>query len=219
MPDPAPLDLVAPGVNDARSRAFAGALGALLGEFAPSALMIQDAWSAPSALLPAMVIEAGLADFVSDGMREAHLRALIAAAPAIHAMSGTIAGVRRALEAVGIAMQWTQWWQDEPPGPHDTHRVFLFADDVLISDEGMLSAANQAAARKLIDATKRWSQEVAIQYGVRAAGTACAGAIGRTHVVAVAHPQLLEPPVLQAAAYAGATAATSITVTAHRKAA
>lgn len=220
MPDPfIPPELVPPGVNDARGRAFAAAFGELLARFSTSSLLVQDAWTAPASLLPAMTLEAGMGEFVSPGMREAHVRALIAAAPDIHAMTGTIAGVRRALAAVGIRMQWTQWFEEEPPAPHDTHKVFLFADDVLVSGEEMFSRANQAAARRLIDATKRWSQDVAISYGVRAGGALHVGALARTVLAATAHPFAFDAPALRATTFVGAAAATILSATAHQKAA
>lgn len=218
MSDFIPAELIPPGVNDRRSRAFASALSALLGEFSTSALLIQDPYAAPASLLPMMTLEAGLSQFVSPGMREELVRELIAAAPDIHAMTGTIAGVRRALEAVGLNMQWTQWFQMSPPGPHDTHQVFVFADETIIVGEEAFSAANQAAARRLINATKRWSQDVAFSYGVRANGPTFVGALAQTSFTAVAHPFIFEPPTLKASVFIGATAATFLSATAHPEA-
>lgn len=216
MSDPfIPPELVPRGVNDARGRAFAAAFGEILSRFSTASLLVQDAWTVPASLLPAMTLETGMSEFVSPGMREEHVRALVAAAPEIHAMTGTIAGVRRALAAVGIQMQWTQWFEEEPPGHHDTHKVFLFADEVLVSGEEMFSYANQAAARRLIDATKRWSQDVAVSYGVRAGGAFYVGALGRASFTAVAHPLIFDFPVLRTDAFVGATAATLIDATAH----
>lgn len=213
-----PLELIPPGVGDPRSRAFVTALDALLSSFSTSTLVVQDAWTVPAQYLPAMTLEAGLSEFVSPGMREEHIRSLIAAAPDIHAMTGTIAGIRRALGAVGIEMQWSQWFQEEPPGPHDTHKVFLFSTGGLVED-GPFSPANQAAARRLIDAAKRWSQDVAISYGVRSRGRAYVGALTRSSIFATAHPLVFSAPSLRAASFVAAAGATFVTVTARRKAA
>ncbi|WP_137132756.1 phage tail protein I [Rhizobium sp. FY34] len=159
--------LVPPGISDQRDRDFVSALSAVLSRFQPSSLLIQDAFTAPTALLPVMVIERGLSDFVSADMREDLLRAMIDAAPEIHAMSGTVAGVRRALETLGISARWTQWYQQTPKAHHDTHKVVLFLNDTVINGHAPLDLPNQRAAARVIAATKRHSQDVAIQYGVR----------------------------------------------------
>lgn len=183
MSDFIPPVLVPPGVSDQRDRDFVAALSAVLAEFKPSALVIQDPLTAPAALLPVMVIEAGLTDFVSADMREDLLRSLIDAAPEIHAMSGTIAGVRRALATLKISARWTQWFEQQPMGPHDTHKVVLFLNDTVINGHAPLDLPNQRAAARVIAATKRHSQDIAIQYGVRGEAALRPGAasrIGRT---------------------------------------
>lgn len=179
MPDFIPPILVPPGVSDRRNRDFVAALSALLGEFRPADLVIQDASTVPAGLLPVMVVEAGLSEFVSPGMREDLLRALIADAPAIHALTGTIAGVRRALAAIGVTARWTQWFQEQPPAAHDTHKVVLFLADTVINGAAPLDLVNQRAAARIIDATKRWSQDVSVQYGMRGTARLYAGAASR----------------------------------------
>lgn len=195
MPDLIPHELIPPGVNDARSRAFASALDAALAGFSTSALLIQEPMTVPAFFLPAMTVEAGLSEFVSPGMREELVRELIAAAPDIHAMTGTIAGIRRALTAVGIEVEWTQWFETTPKGHHDTHKAFLIADDTLLEGEETFSAANRAAARRLIDATKRWSQDVAIFYGFFEIGPLGIAAATHTESTIVAEPFVMGGPI------------------------
>lgn len=186
-----PLTLVPPGVNDQRDRDFVAALSQTLSTFRPSTLVIQDAMTAPAELLPIMVIEAGLSDFVSADMREDLLRAMIAAAPEIHDLSGLIAGTRRALAALNISVRWTQWWQEEPKAHHDTHKVVLFLNDTIIQGRAPLDLANQRAAARVIAATKRWSQDIAVQYGVKGDATLHAGvAVRRGRKVRINAPQL-----------------------------
>lgn len=180
MSDPViPLELVPPGVNDQRSRDFISALNAVLAEFKPSALMIQNAATVPSALLPTMVIEAGLSEFVSSNMREQLLRSLITHAPEIHARTGTVGGIKLALEAIGVSARWTQWWQEEPKAHHNTHKVVLFLSDTVINSHAPLDIANQRASARVINATKRWSQDIAIQYGLRGISNVYVGASSR----------------------------------------
>lgn len=212
-----PPELVPSGVNDKRSRDFVNAFGAMLSRFSTSALLIQDPWTVPAEYLPAMTISAGMTDFVFPGIREQHLRALLADAPAIHAMTGTLAGVRRALAAIGVEAHWTQWWQMTPQGSHDTHSVFLFASETIIAGEEYFSSANQTAARRIIDATKRWSQDVAVSYGVRRSAPAYIGALARTALAATAHPFAFDIPVLRSTTFVAATAASFLSATAHPK--
>ncbi|QGA56150.1 phage tail protein I [Brucella sp. 2280] len=192
MSDPfIPLELVPPGVNDRRSRDFVNALSAVLADFQPSTLMIQDAWTVPASLLPIMVVEAGLSEFVSANMREDLLRSLIAHAPEIHARTGTVRGVKLALEAIGISARWTQWWQEEPKAHHNTHKIVLFLSDTVINGHAPLDLANQRAAARVINATKRWSQDIAIQYGLRGLSNIYAGAASRRgRTVRINAPQL-----------------------------
>ncbi|MCY1668070.1 phage tail protein I [Rhizobium sp. SL86] len=186
-----PLTLVPPGINDQRDRDFVSALSETLSTFQPSALVIQDALTAPSDLLPIMVVEAGLSDFVSADMREDLLRAMISAAPEIHALSGLIAGTRRALAALNISIRWTQWWQEVPKAHHDTHKVVLFLNDTIIQGRAPLDLENQRAAARVIAATKRYSQDIAVQYGVRGDGVIYAGASSRRgRSVRINAPQL-----------------------------
>ena len=181
MSDPfIPLDLVPRGVNDTRSRDFANALSTVLADFQPSTLMIQDAWTVPASLLPIMVVEAGLSEFVSPNMRENLLRSLIAHAPEIHAKTGTVHGVKLALEAIGVSARWTQWWQAEPKAHHNTHKVVLFLSDTVIDGHAPLDLANQRAAARIIDAAKRWSQDIDVQYGMRGAADLYVGSALRT---------------------------------------
>ncbi|PYE87388.1 phage tail protein I [Phyllobacterium leguminum] len=192
MSDPfIPLELVPPGVNDRRSRDFISALGALLADFRPSALMIQDPWTVQSSLLPIMIVEAGLSEFVSPNMREDLVRSLIAHAPEIHARTGTVRGVKLALEAIGVSARWTQWWEETPKAHHDTHRVVLFLSDTVIDGHAPLDLANQRAAARIIAATKRHSQDIAIQYGLRGLSNVYAGAASRRgRTVRINAPQL-----------------------------
>lgn len=85
----------------------------------------------------------------------------------IHAKSGYISGVRRALGAVGISVSWTQWFDQKPQGQPNTHKVTAFVGEQLFEDEnGPLSAENQEVAVRFINLTKRWSQDIDFRLGV-----------------------------------------------------
>lgn len=219
MSDFIPSILVPAGVNDQRDRDFVAAFSAMLQEFRPSALVIQDAFTAPASLLPIMILEAGLTDYVPADIREDLLRTMIAAAPEIHAMTGTVKGVRRALETLGISARWTQWYQERPKAAHDTHKVVLFLNDTVISGHAPLDLPNQRAAARVIAAAKRHSQDVAVQYGIRGEtilGSGAASRRGRT--VRIMAPRL-EDASYQISTFAGTGAYALRTIRINAKAA
>lgn len=168
-----PASLVPPGVNDQRSRDFAATLSDLLGQFRTSALLIQDPLTVDSRLLPVMTIELGMTDFMTAGLMESHVRQLLARAPDIHAMTGTVAGVRRALGALGVTVDWRQWWQQQPPAHHDTHAVIAYVNEHLFDDqEALLTAETQTAVLRVIRAVQRWSQEIDFKLGLQFSSSA-----------------------------------------------
>lgn len=173
MSDFIPVSLIPPGVNDKRSRDFTAAFSALLEGFSTSALLVQDPMTVDARLLPLMTVEFGMSDFVPAGLLEAHHRALLAAAPEIHAMTGTVAGARRALAAIGVTVDWVQWFQRSPRGPHDTHEVTAYVNEHLFADQSaLLTAETQMAVLRLIRATQRWSQEIDFKLGIGSASSA-----------------------------------------------
>lgn len=167
MPDFIPTTLVPPGVGDQRSRDFVESLSGLLEGFRTSALLVQDPLTVDARLLPVLTIELGMSEFLTAGLMEQHVRALLAAAPDIHAMTGTVAGVRRALAAIGVTVDWVQWWQQQPPAHHDTHVVTAYVNEHLFADQAaLLTAETQYAVLRLIRATQRWSQDIDFKLGV-----------------------------------------------------
>lgn len=119
-------------------------------------------------------------------------------------MTGTVAGARRALGAIGVTVDWQQWWQQEPPGHHDTHVVTAYVNRHLFADQpALLTEETQYAVLRLIRATQRWSQEIDFRLGVGfAAGAGLAGAL---QPAAVAAPTLETVTQMPAAAIGAAT--------------
>lgn len=159
--------LIAAGVNDQRSRDFVATLSDQLEGFQTSALLIQDPRTVDAALLPIMTIELGMTEFMTAGLKESHVRELLARAPEIHAWTGTVYGTRRALGALGISVDWTQWWQMQPMGQHDTHTVVAYINQHLFDGEdALLTETTQYAVLRLIQATQRWSQDISFMLGL-----------------------------------------------------
>lgn len=191
MSEMIPATLIPAGINDQRSRDFVATLSAVLEDFQPASLLVQDPMTVDARLLPIMTVELAMSDFMVPGLLEHHVRALLDAAPDIHALTGTVAGARRALSAIGVTVDWTQWWQKSPAGPHDTHEVVAYVNDHLFADQAaLLTAETQAAVLRLIRATQRWSQEIDFKLGIGSkssvalAGAFQHGAIARSDLSA-----------------------------------
>lgn len=176
MSEMIPATLIPAGVNDQRSRDFIASLSAVLEDFQPSSLLVQDPMTVDAWLLPIMTVELAMSDFMTPGMLERHVRALLDAAPDIHALTGTVAGARRALSAIGVTVDWVQWFQQDPPGPHDTHVVTAYVNEHLFADQAaLLTEEVQQSVLRLIHATQRWSQDIAFRLGIRATSTIALG--------------------------------------------
>ncbi|MCA1492691.1 phage tail protein I [Ensifer sp. NBAIM29] len=212
MADPfIPPSIVPPGVNDERSRDFAAAFGSILSSFSTSALMIQDPLTVDAALLPIMTVELGMTEFMTPGLREVHVRELLARAPEIHAWTGTVYGTRRALGALGVTVDWTQWWQKEPKGQHDTHEVIAYVNEHLIEGEtALLNEATQHAIKRIIEVTQRWSQEISFLIGVGLRSSA--GLAGAVQRLSSLHPTMNADQPMPGAAIGAAFVLDRVTV-------
>ncbi|MCM2291103.1 phage tail protein I [Allorhizobium sp. BGMRC 0089] len=211
MADLIPAALVTPGINDERARAFAATLSDILGTFQTSALLIQDPLAVDAKLLPIMTIELGMSAFMTPGLLETHVRRLLARAPDIHAMTGTVAGVRRALGALGVTVDWLQWWQKQPPGPHDTHEVTAYINEHLLDgQEALLTAETQYAVLRVIRAVQRWSQEISFTLGVGFSSSASLAADGQA--ATLIKPSARTVTAMPQARTGAATAAAALSV-------
>ena len=172
--------LVPPGVADARGRHFADALGAGFRRSDPNRLRLTDFQTVDARLLPLFVRQLSLQRFMFPGITEAIVRRFCANAARLHELAGSLAGIRFALELIGVTVAWTPWHRMEPPGEPDTYEASILIDDVG-ADEGLtLSPDLIEAARNTIDATKRWSQSGFERFGVRTKGAGRVGSRLRT---------------------------------------
>lgn len=164
--DLVPQLLLPPGVKDERQAAFIGALNAKLESIDINAFVMTDAETVPDELVPFMAREFSVQEFLTDDLPLAFVRRFINQAYAIHASKGYIEGTRLGLEMLGVHVEWVQWWQTNPKGPHNTHTVTAFASENVFAEEAtVLNARLQRAIQRVIDATKRWSQDVSFQIG------------------------------------------------------
>lgn len=204
-----PQSLLSPGVRDARQEALVEALDAGLQSIDISAFIMSDAMTVDAELLPYMAREFSVEDFLTPGMPDEYVRKFIANAYELHATKGYIEGVRYGLSLLGVAVHWQQWWQQTPPGEHDTHIVTAYAtENVFTSEPTLLNSQLQLAVKRVIQAAQRWSQDISFQVGARYkntvyAGGAFAGMTAQRRTLGFGRPSSFEATVGAGSAGAG----------------
>ncbi|MBK9083235.1 MAG: phage tail protein I [Rhizobiales bacterium] len=167
----APAALVPPSVADIRGRAFGEAMQRALNEADFRRLLMERPDEVDARLLPFLVREFSIEEFVQPDMREDVVRGLLAASHELHAAKGFLRGVRRGLSLLGMSPRWTQWFERAPKGAPGTHEVTIYVNRFLFDRQGAwLDARVLDAALRMIDGTKRWSQHVAVKLGASFAG-------------------------------------------------
>lgn len=155
-----------PQVSDTRGRAFLGSLDELLAREALGDLRVRRAMTCPTQALPALVAEYALDDFVEPGLPEAAVRRIVASAWMLQEARGYDLGVRLGLALLGMRAEISHWWQQEPQGKVGTNIITFMVGEALFDEDVRIGPRLIAAAHRMIDATKRWSQESTIRLGV-----------------------------------------------------
>ncbi len=162
--------LVPPSIADERGRAFGAVMAHAIAEPAFKQLLFERIDEVDACVLPFLVREFSIEEFVDPGMSETVVRRLLKNAFELHARKGFIDGVRIGLSMLGIRItSWTQWWQQEPKGAPGTHVFTLAVDEVVFEAEGRAYTARlQRAIARMIDGMKRWSQDIAMRFEAEA---------------------------------------------------
>lgn len=157
-----PVDprVLPPAIADDRGRAVLSLMAEIAGRFDWRRDLAVTWADVPSAMLPYAIRSLALQDFVQPGMTETVLRRFVANAWQIHQLKGKVAGVRFGLSLLGMSVEWRQWFLDSPPGPPGTYVATVRLSDEVFEAEGRaITLRAQRAAIKMIDVTKRWSQD------------------------------------------------------------
>lgn len=165
--------LVPPGVADRRGRAFARALFETASRIDPDALRI-DPLTCDARLLPTLVREAAVHKYMFEGITEELVREFVDRAHELHALEGTLPGIRAALGIVGMTVEWQHWYQMDPPGPVHTYIATVYVDASLADDGDLFGPRALAAASRMIRTAKRHSQDGPFRVGVRMSDTIAA---------------------------------------------
>lgn len=157
--------LIPAGVYDDRQVAYIGALDAYFQSVDITKFIMVDAFKVDAKLLPALAVERSIQYMIEPGLNENSIRNLIANSYALHEKQGYIEGVRIGLSALGVNVQWDQWWQQTPMGAPNTHKVAVFFDQLLFENSQIGDQKHRNAVNRVINATKRWSQETSVSFG------------------------------------------------------
>ena len=181
--------LTPPGIADGRGRDLVAAVAALIRERPLDAFLFVDWATVDARFLPALIATAGLSDLIEPGLPEDRIRALGAEAREINLERGFVSGIKRGLELVGMRPTIVQWFQTEPKGPPNTHRITVHLGEQVFGDGTgpIITAPAIRQARRIIDGMKRWSQDTHFSIGVaHSAGLGVAGGARATVKVPLA---------------------------------
>ncbi|SMC89220.1 hypothetical protein SAMN06297251_111153 [Fulvimarina manganoxydans] len=165
--------LVPPGVNDERARAFVALIERGMAEIDPKRLLVKRVHSVASDVLPALVVEYSAQVFLADGVRQEFVRNILTNIWELKARTSTVEGCLFGLSLLGMRARWTQWFAEVPKDEVGTYKARIFIEEPVIEgDVEVLSRGAQAAALKMVDAMKRHSQEGTIGFGLSRRGEA-----------------------------------------------
>ncbi len=94
-------------------------------------------------------------------------RAVTAASPAVHRAKGTAGAVRRALEALGVEVELTEWWQQLPAGVPHTFAALAWVNAQIALGAPVLGPEVIRSIRDSIAATKPARSHFEFRIGAR----------------------------------------------------
>ena len=177
--------IVPPSIADKRGRAFGETMARAIADPDFRKLLFERIDTVDASVLPFLVRDFSIEEFVEPGMSEAVVRRLLKGSYDLHASKGFISGVRRGLLMLGMRVVWKQWFKATPKGQPGTHVATVFVNQTIFDDqETLIDERSQRAALRMIEGMKRYSQDVSFQIGV--ATTSRAGAASAAHPMIVA---------------------------------
>ena len=210
--------LTPPGVADERTRLMVEAIAAVMLEEETSTCII--GWdNAPIEMLPAMIVENSLQEFIEPGLPEPRIREIGKQAFYLHAIKGFDFGVLYALAAFDLEAEILQWYLKQPPGPHDTHAVTVDTQQDIFNDGEIWTGRTYRQIWRIIDNMKRWSQDTSVALAAASKSKTYAAAFPMTHLSVTALPFVFDPPVASGSMRSAVAPLTRLSITAHAMAA
>jgi phage tail P2-like protein len=176
--------LVPPSISDLRGRAFGEVLAAGLAEPEFARLLFERIDDVDASVLPFLIREFSIEEFVEPGMSEAAIRRLLKGSYELHARKGFIDGVRAGLAMLGVSvLSWRQWLDESPKAVPGTHVVIVRIDDAVFAAEGQaITTRLQRVVERMVAGMKRHSQYVGLRYSVATTVPVYVGAALRTRL-------------------------------------
>lgn len=203
-----------PQVLDERGSGYLNALNAGIGTLPITGFNMHDPETCPAEALPALIAEHAMEEFIQPDLPEHVQRRILKNTWLLKSLKAYDAGVKLGLELLGMTAIIEQWWQQQPMGAPNTHRLTVMIDEVLYPDaDGYFSPRQTRATIRMIEATKRHSQGTDLRVGVPSRPVAYAGAFALTHIVAIADTQIDPPPVSDAPAKVAVVPITRLSTT------
>ena len=166
----------------------------------PVELIAKDPWAASVHVLDHLAWENSV-DGWDTSWPEGMKRKVIAAAAEVHRYKGTPFAISRALEALGIEAELTEWWQAVPEGAPGTFSVSAFVENLFLGEsEITLSEGIQQNIRAVIESAAPVSRAFDLWVGVGAQGRAVGGAFPGARLRVVASATVPPPPEVNASA-------------------
>lgn len=161
-----PAHLVSPGVKDQRQAAFAEIFGQALEAINLAVLTDVDPMTCDARLLPYLVREFAAQAFIAPEWPEHVQRRILKNIWSLKSLHGFDAGVKLGLSLLGMNAVIEHWHQANPRRAPNTHDItFYIGEQLFPNDQTFFGQREKEAALRMIDATKRWSQETTVYVG------------------------------------------------------
>lgn len=189
--------LIPPSIADERSRAFGRLMERAIADPDFKVLLFERIDSVDAALLPFLIREFSIEEFVEPDMSDAVIRTLLKGSYELHASKGYISGVRKGLLMLGMRPVWKQWFQQNPKGAAGTHVATVFVNQTIFNGQSvLLDERIQRVAQRMINGMKRWSQDVTLQLAVSTSAKAGVASVAEAAAVAVVSTPASPPTTL-----------------------
>ena len=161
-----PAPLLPPGVKDDRQAAFLKVFGQALEGINLAALTDVDPLTCDAQLLPYLIREFAAQAFIAPEWPEHVQRRILKNIWSLKSLHGFDAGVKLGLSLLGMNAVIEHWHQANPKREPNTHDITFYIGEQLFPDDLVFFGPREKeAALRMIDATKRWSQETTVYVG------------------------------------------------------
>lgn len=155
--------ITTPAVADERGVALIRTARDLLADYGPQKLHVQSAQDCAAELLPALIAERSMEEFIDPDLPEQIKRDILDQEYPLKKLKGHDDGVLLGMRLLGYSADIIQWYAQTPKAGHDTHILKVFVE---ASSEAPYSTTDVRAINRMNGACKRWSQGTELRLSV-----------------------------------------------------